>query len=338
MKKMLALIVASMASALMLYGLVSKDQPATHSGLLSAGLPPLISVHELYPLTLGSSVETPIALPTLAAGKKSGSRLDEFEQRLTLPQTKPNPGQLPAIVLIINEAAGMAEQDHDKWVQFLTNRGYAVLSVDCRDNAIRGRLATDARYGNTRSCTELSIAEEARKLVERGIADPAAVAISGSGTGGTLALMTMSAEPDLFKAAVVHYPLRLAADEPGADDLPGTLDQAGLTPGVYSTVRQDHSAGPAGHSLFELISNIHGAVMVTQCGADKIANLDRSVAQQLMASRDNVEIRFCRGASHISSHWQTRVKVARLTETFLAHHLGGRNGGYDYIELFAKLF
>jgi dienelactone hydrolase len=340
-KKLLALIVASMASALVLYGLVSKDRPATHSGLVSAGLPPLISVHELYPLTLSSWVEAPLALPTLAAGKQSDRTLDEFGQRLTLPQTKTNPGPLPAVVLILSEATGMTELDYDKWVQFLANRGYAVLSVDCGIAAIRRGIAADVGYGNTRRCTETSIAEEARELVERGIADPAAMAISGSGTGGTLALMTISAEPDLFKAAVVHSPIRLAADKPDEGDegdFTGKLIEAELTPAEYSTGGEAHSIRLALQSPVELIRNTQGAIMMTQGDADEVALLDRSLARQIMASRDNVEIRFCLGESLVSSRWQTRVKVARLTETFLARHLGGRNGGYDYIELFAKLF
>ncbi len=33
--------------------------------------------------------------------------------------------------------------------------------------------------------------------------------------------------------------------------------------------------------------------------------------------------------------WQTNVKRARLIEDFLAKHLGGRSGGFDYVELAA---
>src|SRR5690606_6476955 len=53
-------------------------------------------------------------------------------------------------------------------------------------------------------CSESDITDGARTLVEQGIADPGALAIIGSGAGGYLALVTMSLEHGLFKAAIVH--------------------------------------------------------------------------------------------------------------------------------------
>jgi hypothetical protein len=39
---------------------------------------------------------------------------------------------------------------------------------------------------------------------------------------------------------------------------------------------------------------------------------------------------------HGYNRWQTNLRRARIVENFLAKHLGGRPGGFDYTELAAE--
>lgn len=336
MKKLLVLIFASMTSSLVMYALVSKDQPARHSGLKAASLPPLISVHDLYPVSnLSPENATPFGSGTTVALQQTEGSAGSFGPQLSLPQTNSTAGPLPAVVLIDSGSPG---PDIAQTVRLLVNRGYAVLSIDCRNDIDTGSIATGPGSASAGGCTQLSIADHARDLVKQGIADPAALAISGSGTGATLALMTMSIDPGLFQAAVVYSPAVPEPDHLYTSAVPRAPKQEEATTGLHPIVSNEHPAELADKSPIHLISSVAGAVLMIHGDTVAAAEIDPAAARALVASRNNVEIYRVGLEDHTYSGWQTSVQVARLTETFLARHLGGRNGGYDYIELLAKLF
>lgn len=338
-KKLLVLIIASMASSLVLYALVSKDQPARHSGLKVAELPPLVPLHDLFPTSdAAPDHATLFGLGTTVAWQQTETPMGSFGPRLTLPQTSPIPGPLPTVVLIDSDAAGVTGPDTAETVLFLANRGYAVLEIDCRSSINTGRAAVDVASGGVGNCTEITIADETRELIEQGIADPAALALLGSGSGGTLALLAMSTEPELFKAAVVHSPALYQTDHLYTGAVPEPLIHTKVEADVGAVSFDKPSVSLSGKSPIELIGTAQGALLMTHDNAEATASLDPAYARDLMASKRNVVIYDFDGGEHSYSRWQTRVQVARLTETFLARHLGGRNGGYDYIELLAKLF
>lgn len=340
MKKLLVLLVASMASSLFLYALVSKDQPAKHLALKATDLPPLIAVHDLYAAPSGTPDIVTISSDTEAAWPLATVSVSAIASRLTLPHTKPNPGPLPTVILIDSEPAGGMGPDSSRTVQFLANRGYVVLSIDCGDYADTGKINMEANPQTSGKCTETTIADAARNLIDQGIADPAAVAILGSGVGGYLALITMSLEPGLFKAAIVHS---------AVIDQSSHLHTASLTLNPQQTVLKTdlHPAHTAQYAMTfsdkppdALVGNTQGAVLMTHGKADAVVPVEQAqaYARDLLASGKDAEVVYFNHEDHCYSRWQTRVQVARLTETFLARRLGGRNGGYDYIELFAKLF
>lgn len=340
MKKLLVLIVASMASSLFLYALVSRDLPARHPELSVADLPPLISVHDLYAVTTDHPETTENQPKAETTRRVMTGLVGKIVTRLSLPRSIPNPKPLPAVVMITSKASGGVGADSDRTVLFLSNRGYVVLTIDCEEFASSYSIAVEHNQPLSSSCTASTIRDETLKLVDQGIADPAALAILGSGVGGYLALMTMSLEPGLFKAAIVHAAITDQANV-------ASEDQAALKPqqAVAKTVVHPVDAIPnpihrPGQSPIDLVGNIHGAVLITHGKADTVGPLDKvqTYAQQLLGAQKDVEIIYFDHEEHCYSRWQTRVQVARLTESFLARRLGGRNGGYDYIELLAKLF
>ncbi|PIE12340.1 MAG: hypothetical protein CSA70_10040 [Rhodobacterales bacterium] len=48
------------------------------------------------------------------------------------------------------------------------------------------------------------------------------------------------------------------------------------------------------------------------------------------------EVHYYEREGHGWHRWQTRVRFFRSLEEFLATHLGGRSGGFDYVEIGAR--
>lgn len=340
MKKLLVLIFASMASSLFLYAIVSQDQPARHSGLKAADMPPLIALHDMYAASDGAREEMAFEAGTRVSWQEASGAASEVTSQLTLPLASSVSGPLPAVVLINSKPASGIAADSERTVRFLANRGYVVLSIDCGDFTTSYQIDVEPVRRASRGCTDTTIADEARSLIAQGIADPAALAVLGSGVGAYLALMTLSLEPDLFKAAIVH-----------AADIDQTVwmseNKFTLKPQqaiVLNDLRAADSGEYAKHSVekspADLVGTVQGAILMTHGKADTVVRVDhaQAYARALLESGNNVEAVYFNHEDHCYARWQTRVQVARMTENFLARHLGGRNGGYDYIELFAKWF
>lgn len=339
MKKLFAVILAPVASSLVLYALVSLDQPAKHSGLRSAQLSPLVPLHDLFPLAdTGPDLAAPSGVSTGVTKRTPESRFSGVQSRLTLPQANPAPVPLPTVVLLTSDDAGIAGPNTAETVLFLANRGYAVLEINCRARTDGGRTAVKLVPGVVGVCSVATIADETEKLIKQGIADPSALALFGSGYGGTLALLAVSIVPDLFKAAVVHSPAQYQTGNLAKGPVRERMIRTTFEADFHPKALQKPSGRSRSGSLAELIGASRAALLITH-GNDEVATpFDRAHARELMASRGNIAIHDLGAKGQNYSRWQTRVEVARLTETFLARHLGGRNGGYDYIELLAKLF
>ncbi len=346
MKKLLVLIVAFSTSFCFLYALVSMDQPARHASLKAAQLPPLIAIHDLFSAHSGSEANGAVQETASDLGTKIGWRApSETESAvtpiLTLPQTGTYPGPLPTVVMIGSRPESGASRDDERMVRFLANRGYAVLSIDCGaladNNSVRD---AQAGFQTTGGCTAATIRDETRRLTERDIADKAAMAVIGSGLGGYLALMTMALETSLFRAAILHSTGMDRAPSAPENQIALRPQKAVATGPLQPGLPDQEEMSPAVPAPVDLAQRIEAAVLITHGNADTVAPAEHAhiLARALRNSGNHVETAFFNHEDHFYSRWQTRVQVARLQETFLAHQLGGRNGGYDYIELLAKLF
>ena len=69
---------------------------------------------------------------------------------------------------------------------------------------------------------------------------------------------------------------------------------------------------------------------------DVVSGQSTAFEKALKAVGKDVTAVYFDGEGHNYIRWQTRVKRARLIEDFLARHLGGRTGGFDYAELEAE--
>ncbi|KIH98085.1 peptidase [Streptomonospora alba] len=96
---------------------------------------------------------------------------------------------------------------HDSWgfsaqVQFLADRGHAVLQVNFRGSSGYGRRHTLAARGEFAGAMHTDLLDAVDWAVDRGIADPDRVGIIGGSYGGYAALVGAAFTPERFAAAV----------------------------------------------------------------------------------------------------------------------------------------
>jgi dipeptidyl aminopeptidase/acylaminoacyl peptidase len=120
---------------------------------------------------------------------------------LTLPPGRPAKG-LPVVV---NPHGGPWARDswgYNPEVQFLANRGYAVLQVNFRGSIGYGRKFWEASFGQWGLSMQDDVADGALWLVKEGIADPKRICIYGGSYGGYATLMGLVRTPDLYACGI----------------------------------------------------------------------------------------------------------------------------------------
>jgi dipeptidyl aminopeptidase/acylaminoacyl peptidase len=120
---------------------------------------------------------------------------------LTLPKGV-EPKNLPVIV---NVHGGPWVRDHwgfDPEVQFLANRGYAVLQMNYRGSTGYGRAFWEASFKKWGQEMQNDVTDGARWLISEGIADPKRVGIYGGSYGGYATLAGLAYTPDLYACGV----------------------------------------------------------------------------------------------------------------------------------------
>lgn len=120
---------------------------------------------------------------------------------LTLPNGV-DPKNLP---VIINPHGGPWVRDvwgFSPEVQFLANRGYAVLQMNYRGSTGYGRKFWETSFKQWGYTMQDDITDGVNWLIEQGIADPTRVAIYGASYGGYATLAGLTFTPDLYACGI----------------------------------------------------------------------------------------------------------------------------------------
>lgn len=123
---------------------------------------------------------------------------------LTLPNgyTMETAKDLPVVV---NPHGGPWARDgwyFNSEVQFLANRGYAVLQMNFRGSTGYGRNFWEKSFKQWGLAMQDDVTDGTKWLIDKGIADPKAIAIYGGSYGGYATLEGIVKEPELYAAAV----------------------------------------------------------------------------------------------------------------------------------------
>ncbi len=123
---------------------------------------------------------------------------------LTLPvgYTMEDAKELPVVV---NPHGGPWARD--SWgfnpeIQFLANRGYAVLQVNFRGSTGYGRDFWEKSFKQWGLTMQDDVTDGTNWLIKKGIADPKRIAIYGGSYGGYATLEGLVKEPDLYAAGI----------------------------------------------------------------------------------------------------------------------------------------
>lgn len=122
---------------------------------------------------------------------------------LTLPQVT-NPIMLPVVVYPHPGPWSRDSFTFDPEVQFLANRGYAVLQMNFRGSTGYGRAFWEAGFRQWGRAMQDDITDGVHWLMEEGVADPKRIAIYGASYGGYAALAGLAFTPELYAAGVAY--------------------------------------------------------------------------------------------------------------------------------------
>ena len=127
-----------------------------------------------------------------------------IEAYLTLPNGL-TPDEAHGLPVVVNPHGGPWARDcwgYSSEVQFLSNRGYAVLQMNFRGSTGYGRKFLEASYKQWGLSMQDDITDGVKWLIGQGIADPKRVAIYGGSYGGYAVLAGLAFTPDLYACGI----------------------------------------------------------------------------------------------------------------------------------------
>ncbi len=251
---------------------------------------------------------------------RDGRRLHGY---LTVPRGTRGKG-LPTVIFVHGGPWARDFGTPSNTVQFLANRGYAVVQVNYRGSIGYGRAHLLAAIGEFGRKMSDDVDDAFKWAVDQGIADPARTAIMGASYGGYAANVGVTRTPTLYAAGVSIV---------GMSDLPGFIDTVppswdrnfwyrfiGRADQVEARARMwEVSPLSKVHQVVRPVLILHGAndTRVRRDQGERFAGALRSL-------RKPVELQVYEGEGHSFTRPATRADYMGRVERFLARHLGGR--------------
>lgn len=201
-----------------------------------------------------------------------------------------------------------------------------------------GKAFRAAGYGEIGKAMQDDIVDAANWLVGQGIADKSNMAVMGGSYGGYSAALAMTRDPGVFKAAIVDYGVMDIAYQMQNNPFSWGLHLDEMKryfgdPGNEASLAEMRERSPSTHA-----ANVQGAILITAGKQDQIVGFEQTEEFEgaLKAAGKDVTAVYFDKEGHGYDRWQTKLRRARLIEDFLAKHLGGRSGGFDYTEIAAE--
>ena len=232
--------------------------------------------------------------------------------------------KLPLVLLIHGGPWYRDDDKYDPEVQFLANRGYAVLQVNYRGSTGFGIQFLNAGTNEWGRGTQQDLFDAAQWTIDQGIADPKRIAAMGWSGGGFATLLALEMKPEMFACGV---------------DGVGPADLASLYrsfPSYWSNIitRWRRRGGDFDHNeqlnrqvspMFH-VDKIRSPLLIGQGQNDPrvtIANSDGIVAALRKAKRDVLYVVYP-DEGHGFERPENKIDFYGRVEEFLAKHLGGR--------------
>ena len=275
------------------------------------------------------------AMEPISFQARDGLRIDGY---LTLPPVaggKP----FPMVLLVHPGPWSRVFWGYHHEVQFLVNRGYAVLQVNYRGSRGYGRRFMERGIGEFGRKMQHDLEDAVAWSVRRGIADAKRVAIYGWDYGGYAALEGLIQAPTLFAAGVAgSAPVdwTLALENLPPYDRP---DLARYRTFLGDPRKPDDRAVLRDRSPIHRVDRIVRPLMLANGGNDVrgLTQETENVVAMLRQRDVPVEHLFIPNEGRWIQRWQSNVRFHRTLENFLGRHLGGRISPYHPVEIWQGL-
>ena len=241
---------------------------------------------------------------------------------LTLPY--PEARQVPLVLLVHGGPELRDSWGYQGQVQWLANRGYAVLQINYRGSLGYGKKFLKAGYREWGGKMQDDLTDGVTWAIDQGIADPNKVVIFGGSYGGYAALCGATFTPDLFCCAV---------DIVGVSNLISFLKSYPPYWNVFLARRyitlghpeEDEEFLKSRSPLFK-VDAIKIPLLIAQGGHDprvKQAESEQIVAELIKRNIPHEYLLFP-DEGHGFSNADNRLLFFKKAEEFLAQHAGGR--------------
>ena len=241
--------------------------------------------------------------------------------------TKADVAIAPPLVLLVHGGPWARDgYGYNAWHQWLTNRGYAVLSVNFRGSTGFGKAFINAGDGEWGRRMDDDLSDAVAWVVSAGHADPARIAIMGTSYGGYATLVGLTRNPELYACGVdivgpSNLETLLRTIPPYWESIRADLYRAIGDIDTEAGLAQARERSP----LFSA-DRIRRPLLIAQGANDprvKQAESDQMVAA-LRASGIPVTYVLFPDEGHGFVRPENAIACNGLIETFLAEHLGGQ--------------
>lgn len=240
---------------------------------------------------------------------------------LTLPPGKPAKN-LP---VVINPHGGPWARDVWRFnpeVQFLANRGYAVLQMNFRGSTGYGRKFWEASFKQWGKAMQNDVSDGVKYLIAQGIADPKRVCIYGGSYGGYATLAGLAFSPELYACGV---------DYVGVSNLftfmktipPYWKPYLDMLHEMVGHPEKDKELLTATSPVMH-VDKMRAPLLVAQGAKDPRVNIDESNQIVAALKKKGVDVPYLvkENEGHGFSNEENRFEFYEAMEKFLARHLG----------------
>ncbi len=232
---------------------------------------------------------------------------------------------LPTVMLVHGGPGDeRAEYVFAPFVQWLANRGYAILYVNFRGSPGFGKAFLNAERLEWGGRMNLDLVDQANWAVAHRIADPKRIGIMGGSYGGYATLCAMTLTPGVFACAVdVVGPANL---ETFIATMPKTWSFEHFVRRVGDPRTPEGLAHLKARSPIHFVDRVHEPMLVAQGVHD--ARVVQAESDSMVAALDRQGVRVTYLLFPDEGHGFQRPGNSRafnaVTEAFLAANLGGR--------------
>ena len=227
---------------------------------------------------------------------------------------------LPAVMFVHGGPWHRDSWGYDPWIQWLANRGYAVLQVNFRGSTGYGKAFLNAGNREWAGAMRTDLLDARDWAVAQGHADPARFAIMGGSYGGYAVLAALTYTPDAFTCGVdivgpSNLNTLLASIPPYWKTLRATFTQR-MGEGEYLD-----SQSP----LFRA-GDIRVPLLVAQGANDPRVKQPESDQIVEAMRKNNIPVTYVlfEDEGHGFANPQNNKRFTAATEAFLAQNIGGR--------------